>query len=97
MNVDRIKKAVADIADEFNISKAVLFGSRADGTNSEDSDIDIIAEFDVPVSLLTIAEMKYRLEDALGLRVDVIHGPLKEDDIIEVKKEILLYTLESPD
>lgn len=97
MNVDRIKKAVADIADEFNISKAVLFGSRADGTNSEDSDIDLIAEFDVPVSLLTIAEMKYRLEDALGLRVDVIHGPLKEDDIIEVKKEILLYTLESPD
>ncbi len=92
MTLDRIKEAVADIADEFNISKAVLFGSRADGTNREDSDIDIIAEFDVPVSLLTIAEMKYRLEDALGLSVDVIHGPLKEDDIIEVKKEILLYT-----
>ena len=32
-------------------------------------------------TLLTIAEMKYRLEDALGLSVDVIHGPLKEDDI----------------
>ena len=92
MTVDRIKEAVVNMADEFNISKAVLFGSRADGTNSEDSDIDIIAEFDVPVSLLTIAEMKYRLEDALGLSVDVIHGPLKEDDIIEVKKEILLYT-----
>ena len=97
MTVDSIKKVVADIADEFNISKAVLFGSRADGTNREDSDVDIIAEFAVPVSLLTIAEMKYRLEDALGLSVDVVHGPLKEDDIIEVKKEILLYTADCPD
>ncbi len=97
MTADRIKKAVADMADEFNISKAVLFGSRADGTNREDSDIDIIAEFTVPVSLLTIAEMKYRLEDALGLSVDVVHGPLKEDDIIEVKKEVLLYTADRLD
>ena len=91
MTVDRIREAIVNIADEFNISKAVLFGSRADGTNREDSDIDLIVEFAVPVSLLTIAEMTYRLEDALGLSVDVIHGPLKEDDIIEVKKEVLLY------
>ena len=89
MTVDRIKEAIVNIADEFNISKAVLFGSRADGTNREDSDIDLIVEFAVPVSLLTIAEMTYRLEDALGLSVDVIHGPLKEDDILSVFKASL--------
>lgn len=91
MTVDKIKQAIIDIAEEFNISKAVLFGSRADGTNREDSDIDLIIEFSVPVSLLTIAEMKYRLEEILKLDVDVIHGPIRADDIIEIKKEVLLY------
>ncbi len=41
--------------------------------------------------------MTHRLEDALGLSTDVVHGPLKEDDIIEVKKEILLYISDRPD
>lgn len=91
MTVDKIKQAIIDIAEEFNISKAVLFGSRADGTNREDSDIDLIIEFSVPVSLLTIAEMKYRLEEILKLDVDVIHGPIRADDILEIKKEVLLY------
>ena len=77
MTVDRIKEAIVNIADEFNISKAVLFGSRADGTNREDSDIDLIVEFAVPVSLLTIAEMTYRLEDALGLSVMLYMARLK--------------------
>ena len=38
--------------------------------------------------------MTHRLEDALGLSTDVVHGPLKEDDIIEV---ILLYISDRPD
>ncbi|MCD8020180.1 MAG: nucleotidyltransferase domain-containing protein [Clostridiales bacterium] len=69
----------------------VLFGSRADGSNRNDSDVDLIMEFSSPVSLITLCEIKYRLQDMFGVDVDVLHGPIRETDMIEVDKEIELY------
>lgn len=91
MTIDAIKARVIPAADEFNISRIVLFGSRADGTNREDSDVDLIVEFACPVSLLTVSALKCRLEELLGLDVDVIHGPLRDSDLIEVGKVVELY------
>ncbi len=31
------------------------------------------------------------MEEALGVDVDIIHGPITEDDMIEVDKEVVLY------
>ena len=31
------------------------------------------------------------MEEALGLEVDIVHGPVLEDDILEINKEIVLY------
>ena len=71
--------------------KVVLFGSRADGTNREDSDIDLIMEFNAPISLITLCSIKDDLEELLGLTVDVIHGPLEPNAMIEVNEVIELY------
>jgi predicted nucleotidyltransferase len=38
---ERVKRDILAFAKKHNISKVVLFGSRARGTNSERSDIDI--------------------------------------------------------
>lgn len=65
--------------------------SRALGTNQEDSDVDLIMEFSAPISLLTLSEIQCQLEDMLNLDVDVIHGPIRDTDLIEVGKEIELY------
>ena len=45
MSIEEIKNSVAALADEYNISKVILFGSRASGNNRADSDIDLIVEF----------------------------------------------------
>ena len=76
---------------EYPIKKVTLFGSRASGTNQEDSDVDLIMEFSAPISLLTLSEIQCQLEDMLNLDVDVIHGPIRDTDLIEVGKEIELY------
>ncbi len=68
-----------------------LFGSRAEGTNHEYSDVDLIMEFFKPVSLLTLSEIRLQLEDIMRLKVDIIHGPLQDTDFIEVGKTIELY------
>ncbi len=91
MTVDDIKKIVSDVFPKFGVKRAVLFGSRADGTNRDDSDVDIIVEFSVPVTLITLGQLQSCLEDTLHLSVDIIHGPMQSTDMIEIHKEIEIY------
>ena len=91
MTVETIKAAVSSVAEKYCISRAVLFGSRAQDSCREDSDIDLIVEFSKPVSLLTLSLLKCELEEMLKLDVDIVHGPLCAADMIEVSEEVLLY------
>lgn len=91
-NILDLKKSISDVAKKYKVKKITLFGSRARGDNRPDSDVDLLCEFVTPtVSLLTLSGLKIDLEDKLGVPVDVIHGPLDSDAIIEIDKEIPLY------
>ncbi len=92
LDLQQIKDGVSIAAREYPIKKAELFGSYANGTNHADSDVDLLLEFTTPrVSLLTLNAIKYRLEDILNTAVDVIHGPLPENSMIEIDRRISLY------
>ena len=92
LTIEDIKKTVAEIAQEYNLTKVTLFGSRANGNNREDSDVDLLVEFTTEaVSLLKIISLKHRLEDIWNLEVDVIHGPIPEGSILEIDKEVEIY------
>lgn len=91
MDIETMKKIIYPIAIEYPIKKITLFGSRADNTNRPDSDVDLIIEFTEPISLLTLSKIRVHLEEVLGLDVDVVHGPIRETDLIEVNKEVELY------
>ena len=91
MTIERIRECVQLAADNFHISKVTLFGSRAAGTNRTDSDVDLIVEFSESVSLLTISALRCRLEESLGIQVDIIHGPIQSEDMIEIGKAVELY------
>ena len=83
--VDAVRKA----AKEFPISKAEYFGSYADGCATEDSDLDLLVEFNKPVvSILTVIGLKQFLEDELAKPVDVIHAPIPQKAIIEIGKTV---------
>ena len=86
-----MREQLPDIIAEYPVSKVTLFGSRASGTNRENSDVDLIVEFYQPITLLTLSALKYQLEDALGLAVDVIHGPIRDGDWLEIGKVVELY------
>ena len=91
MTTEDIRKAILRIADKYSMRSVILFGSRAAGTNRPDSDVDLIVEFSVPVSILTLSKITCELEEMLGLDVDVIHGPIRADDMIEIQDEVILY------
>ena len=92
LSLKQIKDGISIVATEYPIQKAELFGSYANGSNRPDSDVDLLIEFTTPrVSLLIINSVKYRLEELLTVNVDVVHGPLSADSMIDVDRRISLY------
>ena len=91
LTIDDIKKVVGKIAPEYNLKKVTLFGSRANGNNREDSDIDLIVDFPEDSGLIAHVSLKYDLEDAFGLNVDVISRGGLKGSILEIEKEIEIY------
>ena len=86
---EKIVDVVIKAANEFPLRKAEYFGSYAEGLATEESDLDLLVEFDEPaVSILTIIRLKLYLEEALAKPVDVIHAPLPQGAIIEIGKTV---------
>ena len=56
LSINKIAESLSDISEEFNIKKAVLFGSYADNTCTDDSDVDLLIEFYTPnISLFKLS------------------------------------------
>lgn len=91
MHISIIKEAVLQAVLQYPVSRVVIFGSQASGNAREDSDVDLIVEFSKPVSLMTISGLKCDLEELLKRKVDLIHGPLRGSDMIEIGQEVVLY------
>ena len=92
LTVQKIEDCVRVASREYPLRKVELFGSYASGKNTAQSDVDLLVEFMQPrVSLLTINAMKYRLEELLGTDVDIVHGPLPSDSMLEIDRRIPLY------
>ena len=84
-----IVQAVKKAADEFSLTKAAYFGSYAEGRATDESDLDLLVEFQEPaVSILTVIGLKQYLEEKLSKSVDVIHAPLPRGAIIEIGKTV---------
>ncbi|MBD5170729.1 MAG: nucleotidyltransferase [Bacteroidales bacterium] len=77
------------------VLRAWLFGSYSRGEETEESDIDILVDYDKSqrLSLLKICGMMTDLEDLLGKKVDLVeNGRLKDFAVASVDKDkILIY------
>ena len=91
MTLNDIKAAVLEVVNDYPISRVALFGSQANGTATEKSDVDLIIEFYNPVTLITLSKITQRLEELMHTKVGVIHGPVRNTDMFSVDKEIEIY------
>lgn len=67
-----IKTKIIPILKEVGITRSSLFGSYVRGEQNKDSDIDLLVDYPEGLSLFDVAEIKYKLEDALGRKVDLV-------------------------
>jgi predicted nucleotidyltransferase len=69
--LDRLRKSYPDLSRQFGVRRIGLFGSFASETANEDSDVDLIIDFERPIGLEFVELVDY-LETLLGRRVDVL-------------------------
>ena len=71
---------------KHGVKRAGLFGSYADGTETDQSDVDLLVDPWDSYSLLDFIGMKLELEDAMDLSVDLVDyrtiKPLIRDRIL---------------
>lgn len=72
LKVEDIEKRIVPILKKYNIPKAAVFGSSARNEMRRGSDVDIIVDADNLMSGLVFIEVKRKLENTLGRKVDLI-------------------------
>lgn len=71
-SIEKIKEIINPILKEEGVLRSEIFGSYAEGTNNDKSDLDLLVEVPDGTSLLDLASLKIKLEDELEIDVDVV-------------------------
>jgi len=80
----------SELSNRFHVRSLGLFGSVARGQAGDASDVDLLVEFTEPPGFDGYMNLKFRLEELLGARVDlVMHKALKPETRGAVEKEII--------
>ncbi len=92
--LDDIKKILQehkeDLKERYGISRIGIFGSWAKNKQTHQSDIDILAQFEKPISLLTLVSIELQLKKLLKKKADLV----PESDLRpELRQKILEETI----
>lgn len=90
MNIATIREKAIPILRKHGVATAALFGSWVRGEQNEESDVDILVEFEEEKSLLDLVGLEIELAEILNKKVDVltydsIHPRLKNYILSEQK------------
>lgn len=69
--IQRLSSARPELA-ALRVRSLELFGSVARGDAGQDSDVDLLVEFDHPVGLFHFFRVQKRLQEILGQHVDLV-------------------------
>lgn len=80
----------ATLKRKYKVRKIGIFGSYANGSASEHSDVDILVEFDEPIGLDFVL-LADELEKILPVQVDLVSKNALKPNIYRYVKEDLVY------
>ena len=66
------KEQIKKITSKFKPKMIGIFGSYARNEHTADSDLDVLIDFDLKISLLDLVGLEQELSKELGIKVDLI-------------------------
>jgi len=76
MELEKIIRKLVELKpilkEKFKVKTIGLFGSYIKGREKEKSDLDILVEFEEPISLLKFIALENYLSDSIGVKVDLV-------------------------
>ena len=87
LTLETIRDLAKPIAEKYNVTRLEIFGSYANGTANENSDVDFLVQFAVPVpSIFKVMGFREELSRSLGAPVDVVTAPLVRPDKLDFSR-----------
>ncbi|MBE6911374.1 MAG: nucleotidyltransferase domain-containing protein [Oscillospiraceae bacterium] len=92
-SIDELRVIVGDVACRYGVKKVALFGSYSTGTQTPESDIDLLIDKGELKGLFMFNSFVNTLRERLDRNVDVITYSTLERSLIRdsVKNEVVLY------
>ena len=93
LNIDDIKTAVANAAEDYGVAKVFLFGSYARGSATINSDVDLRIDKGRLRGLFQLSGFQINLEERLNVGVDVLTTESLDERFLRniQHEEIVLY------
>lgn len=92
--IEKLRLELPFLQQKYGIKKIGIFGSFARGKQNEESDIDIIVEFERPIGLAFMDLANY-LEDIFEMKVDILTPEgirsIRVNKIAQTIKESVIY------
>ena len=67
-----LTKAKPGLQKKYPLSELGIFGSYARGDATEESDIDVLVDFNEPLGLIKYIGLSHQIQDLFNLKVDVV-------------------------
>ena len=68
----KLREVFPRLQQRYHLAALALFGSRVRGDGRSDSDLDMLARFEVTPSLFTLIMLENELSDLLRVQVDLV-------------------------
>jgi len=81
-----LKKELPYLKKNYCVSNIGLFGSYSRGEQTENSDIDLLVDFEKSIDFFKLLEMEDYLKEKFGIEVEVVTKPALKD---RIKSKIL--------
>ena len=87
---DGLRVLLPDLASQFGVKTIGIFGSFVSGEQRENSDLDLLVEFEETPTIFEFARLRRLLAEALNIEVDlVMKSALKRDIEARILGEVV--------
>lgn len=72
MILDQLRSMRNELRQRYHVKRIGIFGSYAKKDQTEESDLDLVVEFDQPIGMLAFVHLKNLIADRLSLKIDLV-------------------------